>query len=61
LLPDGFTATERQVLAEAVVESATGERRILVACYRTLVGLSGLSAYRRRPREAAVRSAICAA
>ena len=36
MLLDGFTATERQVLAEAVVESATGERRILVANCRAV-------------------------
>lgn len=30
MLPDVFTPTERQVLAAAVVESATDERRILV-------------------------------
>ncbi|MDF0491338.1 hypothetical protein PX554_24795 [Sphingomonas sp. H39-1-10] len=36
MLPDGFTATERQVLAEAVVESATGERRILVVSSRQI-------------------------
>jgi hypothetical protein len=29
LLPADLTPTERQILAEAVVESATGERRIL--------------------------------
>lgn len=30
MLPDVFTPTERQVLAAALVESATDERRILV-------------------------------
>jgi hypothetical protein len=48
MLPHGFTPAERQILAKAVVESATSERRILVDTGRK----SGPSALGEQKMEA---------